>query len=268
MREDIRSWLARFKERSPGALRPVVLGVSLLLVAGIASVALTRPEPLPDFSTIDQAPQLKQAFFEFLAPVVRDANERIREDRSRLLQIADRAESGDSPGWFDRRWLARLSQRYEVEFDPSTPLAELETLRKRVDVVPVSLALVQAATESGWGRSRFAVEGNNLFGHWCFREGCGIVPANRNAEASHEVAAFRSVRESVRRYLLNLNTHTAYQPVRELRARMRRADEPLSAMALADGLTRYSERREEYVEEIKTVIRVNQPILERVEVSL
>ena len=195
---------------------------------------------------------------------MRSENERIAEQRRRLLEVA---ESG-SPGWFERRWLAGLSAEYEVDWDPDAPLERIDLLRKRVDIVPVALALVQAATESGWGRSRFAVEGNNLFGHWCYRRGCGIVPARRESDAGHEVAAFVSVRQSVARYLHNLNTHDAYEPLRRIRARMRRQDRGLDAVALAEGLESYSERREAYVEEIKTVIRVNRPILERIGASM
>lgn len=248
---------------SPAWRGAIIIGTVLLLLAAVSWLVFPRTEPLPDFSSVERVDDRKQAFFGFLAPLVRDANQRIQQERARLLRIAQASEAGDMPGWFDRRWLARVSEKYEVEWDPEAPLAELETLRKRIDIVPVSLALVQAATESGWGRSRFAVEGNNLFGHWCYQPGCGIVPSSRNAGARHEVAAFDSVRESVRRYLWNLNTHSAYQPVREIRARLRRSEQPITAMALADGLTNYSERREEYVEEIKTVIRVNEDLLEQ-----
>ena len=240
------------------------LGIVLLLML-VGVLALTRSAPLPDFAAIDQVGERKQAFFGFLAPKVREANALIREERARLLGIAKAAEADLKPGWFDRRWLARVSEKYEVLWDPDAPLAELDVLKRRIDIVPISLALVQAATESGWGRSRFAVDGNNLFGHWCFQEGCGIVPANRRSGARHEVAAFDSVHDSVRRYLWNLNTHEAYQPVREIRARLRGSEQPVTALALADGLVRYSERREDYVEEIKAVLLVNQGLLENIE---
>ncbi|MEX0914821.1 MAG: glucosaminidase domain-containing protein, partial [Wenzhouxiangellaceae bacterium] len=161
-----------------------------------------------------------------------------------------------------------LAEEYDVDWERDDRLESVAMLERRVDAVPVSLALVQAATESGWGRSRFAVEGNNLFGHWCYRRGCGLVPERRNTGAAHEVAAFDSVSASVRRYLHNLNTHAAYAPLRAIRARLRDNGESPSAMALADGLTRYSERREEYVDEIKTVIRVNRPIIEKVRETL
>jgi len=252
------------------ALRPgqaaVIVGVAVAVAVALLWTA--GPEPLPDFSSIKPVDERKRAFFEFLAPIVRAENARVLEQRRRLLEIAEAAERGARPDWLDRRWLAGLSERYEVDWNPDEPLARLDRLKRRVDAVPVSLALIQAATESGWGRSRFAVEANNLFGHWCFRRGCGMVPARRDRGAGHEVASFDSVRESVRRYLRNLNTHWAYQPLRAIRARLRRQGRPLASMTLADGLVRYSERRDDYVDEIKTLIRVNRPILQRVGVSL
>lgn len=257
-------------KRITTSIRPsTVLPVCAVVFAGVLAVLWSRsPDPLPDFDGIDQVAERKQAFFEFLAPIVADENQRVLEARERLLGIIDEVEAGHSPGWLDRRWLARLSARYEVEWNPQQAGENLDILKRRVDTVPISLALVQAATESGWGRSRFAVEANNLFGHWCYRRGCGIVPNRRNAGAAHEVAAFDSVQQSVRRYLANLNTHDAYGPLREIRARLRESEKPLTAIALADGLTRYSERREEYVDEIKTVIRVNQPFLREAGVAL
>jgi Bax protein len=255
-------WQMRIDERWAAAV------VSALVVAITLGSVLARPEPLPDFAAIDEIPARKQAFFEFLAPIVRQENEQVLEQRERLLEILEEASDGRSPDWLDRRWLKRLSAEYDVEWNPEQPLARADVLERRVDFVPVPLALVQAATESGWGRSRFATEANNLFGHWCYERGCGLVPARRNDDAAHEVAAFDSVRQSVSRYLHNLNTHAAYRPLRAIRARLRAAGRRPTAMALAEGLERYSERREAYVEEIKTVIRINQPILERIGASM
>jgi Bax protein len=131
----------------------------------------------------------------------------------------------------------------------------------RVDTVPLSLVLAQAANESSWGQSRFAQEGNNLFGEWCFREGCGIVPEQRSAGKSHEVAAFDSVNASVRSYLHNLNTGRAYAALRKLRQQARAAGEAPKAMVLASGLARYSERGLAYVHEIKAMIRSNRELM-------
>lgn len=247
---------------------PIVVGLVLafLLVASIVNVREDRK--LPDFDAIEDISERKQAFFEFLAPIVEEENRRVLEQRERLLDLAGRLRAGGRLGWLDRRWLVQLAEEYGVDWEPDAPVESVELLERRVDVVPVPLALVQAATESGWGRSRFATEANNLFGHWCYQPGCGLVPDRRNTGAGHEVAAFDSVAESVARYLRNLNTHAAYAPLRAIRARMRRNGETPTAMALADGLVRYSERREDYVDEIKSVIRINRPIIEKVRETL
>lgn len=253
---------------------PALIAAGIAIALGVVLTLLVSPASprLPDFSTISDVAARKQAFFEFLAPVVESENERVLAQRERLLSIAERIRAGDRPGWLDRRWLDRLAEEYEVPWDrelsDAERLASLAVLERRVDAVPVPLALVQAATESGWGRSRFALEGNNLFGHWCYEPGCGLVPARRNQGAAHEVAAFDSISDSVSRYLHNLNTHEAYAPLRAIRARLRQQDESPTAMALADGLVLYSERREEYVDEIKSVIRINRPIIAQVQETL
>lgn len=248
------------------ALVAAVALVCLTLAVGFAFAPGSRQ--LPEFDAMEDTSARKQAFFEFLAPLVEKENARVLLQRQRLLEHAERIRSGKRIGWLDRRWLGRLAEEYEALWLPDDPQTALAMLERRVDAVPISLALVQAATESGWGRSRFAVEGNNLFGHWCYRRGCGLVPERRNSGAAHEVAAFDSITQSVARYLHNLNTHIAYAPLRAIRARLRSAGEPLTAMALADGLVLYSERREDYVDEIKTVIRINRPIIEKVRETL
>ena len=131
-------------------------------------------------------------------------------------------------------------------------------LIRRVDVIPTSLVLAQAANESAWGTSRFAREGNNIFGQWCFDEGCGLVPNRRGEDASHEVRAFASVEAAVRAYFRNLNTHPSYEDLRTLRASMRMQGLPLNSMVLARGLTRYSERGMDYVLELQDMIRINE----------
>jgi Bax protein len=130
-------------------------------------------------------------------------------------------------------------------------------LLKRVDTIPVSLALAQAANESAWGTSRFALEGNNLFGQWCYDEGCGLVPNRRRANASHEVQSFESIEAAVRAYFMNINTHDRYQGFRDLRFQMRSKEGELDPFALAWGLDGYSERGEAYVDEVQTIILQN-----------
>ena len=119
------------------------------------------------------------------------------------------------------------------------------------------MALAQAALESGWGTSRFAREANNLFGQWCFDEGCGMVPDRRIAGAQHEVRSFETVDAAIAAYFRNINSHPVYAPLRDIRQSARKRGGGLSGLDMAAGLTRYSERGEAYIDEVRQVIRVN-----------
>jgi Bax protein len=226
----------------------------LVLIAGITWFFVQPREPMPDFREYVAGAERKAAFFEFVRPLIRAENDRLREDRKRLQAIVAEAD----PGFFDRRWLAELAEQYGIDEPGLDDLALAERLLVHVDVVPMSLALAQAAKESGWGTSRFARHGYNLFGEWCFEEGCGMVPRARSEGRSHEVESFRSPRESVASYLNNINTHPQYQAFREARARQRAEDSRLSGVVLAAELGQYSERRDAYVKEIVQLIRSNE----------
>ncbi|EAQ98848.1 glucosaminidase domain-containing protein [Congregibacter litoralis] len=219
-------------------------------------------DKLPDLAAIDDVSRMKATFYDYLAPIVMEQNTRILKQRADLGEIRAMLEAGDSPGWFQRRSLKALAQEYEVEWDRDEPGAVADRLWRRVDVIPEDLALAQAAKESGWGRSRFAVEVNNLFGHWCYQPGCGVVPARRTASGTHEVAAFDSVSESVRRYMNNLNTHERYAPMRRLRLQRRSSDKPITGAALAPGLEAYSQRGAPYVQELLSMMSQNQALLD------
>ena len=252
-----------FGERMPGSKhsRRPAMAVLLLCAFIILGWWLTRDRvpdfgTPPDFAAIEDVGQMKAAFYRYLTPIVEYHNERILTQRSRLLGIRERLENdADPPGLFDRGWLEELAQQYEMEWDEESVQSLVRRLPGRVDIVPVDLALVQAAKESGWGRSRFAVEANNYFGQWCYRPGCGMVPANRAPGRTHEVEQFDSVSESIRRYMNNLNTHDRYTTLRDIRAELRASDQAIEGVALAQGLTFYSERREEYIQEVQAMIR-------------
>jgi Bax protein len=120
------------------------------------------------------------------------------------------------------------------------------------------MALAQAAKESGWGTSRFAANGNNFFGQWCFKQGCGLIPKARKASSSHEVAVFNSAKESVQAYMHNINTHQAYSELRSIRAKLHKTGKPFSGLDLIQGLNAYSERGIIYVKELSSLIKFNQ----------
>ena len=217
---------------------------------------------VPDFNKYLDVRDKKQAFFEFLAPLVRAENAIIEEQRNNLIALYHRWQ-GDSNSLDsdDRELLEQLAIEYRVEFDMNENSDMFTLLLRRVDVVPETLVLVQAANESGWGTSRFALEGLNFFGQWCFRRGCGIVPENRPDGMNHEVRIFKSVNASIRSYLRNINTHAAYLELRLLRQQRRAEGKDIRALDLTPGLLSYSERGEDYIDELNAMIRVNRPMI-------
>ncbi len=208
----------------------------------------------PDFRAIPDADHRKQRFFEYLVPAVERVNVEVRHRRARLMRLDAKHERGTLTR-AERRWIEEMAERYRVQADSTD--ARIEALKRRIDTLPGALVIAQAAIESGWGTSRFAREGNNLFGEWCFTSGCGLVPRSRGADASHEVRWFPNVIHSIRSYMHNLNSHPAYSDVRARRAAARRADRQPTAIDLAGGLEKYSERGAVYVDEVRTVIRSN-----------
>jgi Bax protein len=197
----------------------------------------------------------KRLFFRLLAPLALHSNELILADRERLLVLLQ----GDALGEDDMRWLADLAIRYRVIDTPTDRIddAVRGELLRRVDIVPASLALAQAAEESGWGTSRFADQGNAIFGQWTWGEH-GILPKEQRAGlGDYKIAAFESPLGSIRSYMRNLNTNAAYRELRAQRAAMRSDGAAVTGWSLAAALTSYSERGEEYVKSLRAIMRVN-----------
>jgi Bax protein len=249
--------MMNYSIRSLFRVFPIVGALTMAFMSGCAD------RGLPDLAAIDDVKEMKQTFYDFLLPIVEAQNARILEQRAELAGYREQVMAGGSLGWWQRYQLGNLADEYEIEWEEQSEREIVDELWLRIDVIPKDLALAQAAKESGWGRSRFAVEINNLFGQWCYVKGCGVVPAKRPKGASHEVEAYSSVSESIRRYMNNLNTHERYAPLRELRARLRRDGRSITGSTLAPGLLGYSERGQVYVEEIQAMIRRNQSLVER-----
>lgn len=198
----------------------------------------------------------KRAFFHTLLPIAKYALLEIESERIKLLNIVSTfpqklsvigSLTNDDVFPFiskeEKKFLIYLSEKYRTD--------EINELIARVDVIPVSLVLAQGAIESSWGTSRFATQGNNIFGVWTWGEE-GFIPREREEDKTHKVARFDSILDSVRYYLLNLNRHDAYQKMREIRLV---TENPLQ---LAEGLVNYSERGEEYVSDVKIMIDFNE----------
>jgi len=185
--------------------------------------------------------------------------------------IAKAAQSGNAESLKIRTWLAQryvyfrlspqdqaivldLADEYWVNVDDKSFKQVVGELLIKIDEVPPSLVVAQAINESGWGRSRFAREANNLFGMWCYTPGCGLVPERRRANDKHEVKRYASIQDSVDEYLRNINRNEAYIELRELRARQRQRMQLLSGEYLAQGLSEYSSIGAEYVNRIRNII--------------
>jgi uncharacterized FlgJ-related protein len=201
----------------------------------------------------------KRLFFRALAPIVLYVNELILADRSRAEKLVASYRTGQSLAEQEADWLADLATRYGVidSTDQGLEAVKLDELLRRVDIVPLSLALSQAAEESGWGTSRFAAEGNALFGQWTWSEKAIKPKDQREGKGNYGIAAFDSTLDSVRAYMQNLNTHRAYEELRAKRAELRQGSEPISGRVLAGTLTSYSERGEAYVETLYTIMNAN-----------
>lgn len=230
-----------------------ILSFIVLTVVVFFATFIDR-HPLPDFSNYTQVKQKKSAFFDYIFPLVQKSNQLVIADRKDLEILAGNVSKLT---FIQRIKLNQIAENYFVDTQDRSDTEVVEQLLLRVDPVPPSLALAQAAIESAWGTSRFAVQGNNLFGQWCYKKGCGLVPLQRNSESKHEVAKFSTVSDSVESYIHNINTHRAYKDLRASRARLRSAENTASGHQLAENLLEYSELREKYVHEVQAVIRIN-----------
>jgi len=250
------------------------LTLSLAMVLLIVSVDITAKrsantdqdslpvaiEPIavfPDFASITDVDVKKQQFFDYIQPFVHQENKKILELREQVINAAQSSQQGAELSDIELNRLTSIARSFELDTEATSPVDWLAELLLRVDAIPTSLVLAQAANESAWGTSRFALEGNNVFGQWCYDLGCGIVPSQRAEGATHEVRSFSSVEQAVQSYFRNINTHPSYDYLRDLRWQMRQQDMDLNAVVLAYGLGKYSERGTHYIDELQTIINQN-----------
>lgn len=230
--------------------------LTIILTISLAANPFAAPA-LPDFSAIEDVEARKTAFVDYLKPAIDELNRQRAEERQKLESFHKKLLAGKPPGWQEHRSLKAWARRYNIDFDPDQLVATAEKLLRHLDEIPASMVLAQAALESAWGTSRFVQSGNNFFGQWCFTENCGTVPNARAEDATHEVKNFSSAEAALQSYFRNINSHRAYEQVREIRAQAREAGQPLSGLEMVAGLEKYSERGQEYIEELRAVIRFN-----------
>ena len=204
---------------------------------------------LPDFTQYKDVKEKKKAFFQWMLPKIEKANQDILQERAFI-------ESSTPKKPLSAKWQA-LVEKYRIDPKNKSPQQIKSLLLRRVDIIPPSLALAQAANESSWGTSRFAKKAFNFYGQWCFTQGCGLVPSQRSAGLKHEVRKFENPTASVKSYMRNLNSHPSFKALRDIRLSLRKSNKPLEGKALSAGLLSYSERKQDYVKELNAMIRVN-----------
>ena len=195
---------------------------------------------------IESSSKKKNLFIKIILPLIIEENNRIKLDRRKLFSILNKNKNSKK----EKRWLDLKFKQYGVVNK------DLSTLKIRMDIIPVSLAIAQAAKETGWGTSRFALEGNALFGQWTW-SGEGIKPAGADNDTTHKVMKFKILKSSVRAYQRNLNTHSSYKQFRLARAELRDNKMKLDSLILSNYLDKYAETGEEYVKILKQIIKQN-----------
>ena len=199
-----------------------------------------------DIKTLGDTKKKRELFIKIILPLILDENDKITEDRKKLFKIL--SKNFNTVG--ERVWLKRRFKEYKIEDK------DLSKLKMRMDIIPVSLALAQAANESGWGTSRFALEGNALFGQWTWSKK-GIEPADKDVNKTHKVLQFQILKASVRAYKNNLNTHNAYKEFREVRAQLRQEGKQIIGLDLVKYIKNYAAIGEKYVEILEGIITKN-----------
>ena len=204
-------------------------------------------ELLPnEIKMIESTKEKKNLFIQIVLPLIIEENNQIKLDRKKLFAILNRSNNSDA----EKKWLKMKFRQYGVKNK------DLLTLKIRMDEIPVSLAIAQAAKETGWGTSRFALEGNALFGQWTFSNE-GLKPLSADNDKSHKVMKFQVLQASVRAYFRNLNTHSSYREFRKIRASARDNDEKFDSLILADYLDEYAATGAEYTKVLKKIIQQN-----------
>ena len=199
-----------------------------------------------EMKKIENIKKRKNLFIQIVLPLIIEENTKIRLDRKKLFTILNKNNNSKT----EKEWLSEKFKQYGVKSN------DFSTLKIRMDEIPVSLAIAQAAKETGWGTSRFAQEGNALFGQWTW-SGEGIKPAGADGDSKHKVAKFKVLKASVKAYQRNLNTHSGYKEFRRQRAIQRDNEGKLNSIVLVNYLDKYAETGIEYTKILIKIIEQN-----------
>ena len=199
-----------------------------------------------EIKKIENTKKRKDLFIQIILPLIIKENHNIKLNRKKLFNILNKSKNTKA----EKNWLNSKFKQYGVINK------DLSTLKIRLDEIPVSMAIAQAAKETGWGTSRFALEGNALFGQWTW-SGEGLKPTGADDDSTHKVMKFKVLQASVKAYQRNLNTHSSYKEFRSARAELRDEKKELDSMILTEYLDRYAETGKEYVKILQQIIRQN-----------
>jgi Bax protein len=219
-------------------------------LANVRETKLVKPVSLTllpsEIKNIENIKKRKDLFIQIILPLIIEENNNIKLDRKKLFSILNKSKNVKE----EKNWINKKFKQYGVVNK------DLSTLKVRMDEVPVSLTIAQAAKETGWGTSRFAQEGNALFGQWTW-SGEGIRPASADQNSKHKVMKFKILQASVKAYQRNLNTHSSYKDFRGARAELRDDKKELDSLVLSEYLDKYAETGTEYIKIIQKIIRQN-----------
>ena len=200
-----------------------------------------------DLKKIKSTQKKKDTFIKIVMPLILDENSKIEQDRKKLFKILGKPSNTRG----ETVWLKRRFKDYQIEKE------DIAELKLRMDIIPTSLAIAQAAKESGWGTSRFALEGNAMFGQWTWGKD-GIVPKEKETNQEHKILKFPMLRSSVKAYMFNLNTHRGYKDFRDARAELRKNNKTISGLDLVNYLQNYAQTGSEYTRVLRKIINQNQ----------
>jgi Bax protein len=248
-------------QRAPIAIALLMFCAGLALFIALLRLATPEPVPppppvvLPPPSATESAEEIlerKRLFVSLLLPIIQEENRRLLKDRERISRIEQELANDEDIGKDDFDWLKQMAGDYELDPKARRNSEFFNSLRNRVDVIPASLIIAQAAIESGWGRSQVTREANNFFGHYCYGKDCGVP-----APGVGDLRVFDTAADSVKAYIHNLNSHAAYRQLRKHRLDARQAGKAPAGSQLAAFITAYSERGAAYIADVQTVIRAN-----------
>lgn len=204
-----------------------------------------------DFSQVKDIKKRKKLFVDFMSLIIETENRNILMNRTRIKELSKKKTLTQE----ELTFINNIEKVYLLEMSEKREDINWDELLNRVDIIPKELAITQSAIESGWGTSVFAKKANNMFGHWTYKVGTGIVPTERDEGKTHEIAIFSTINDSVVKYMLNLNTNSAYRQLRNIRRELRKNNSELDGEMLSTGLLNYSGIGQQYVKMINSIMK-------------